>query len=84
MREGCDGFGFTFKPGKGDGVVRQLRGKDFDGNPTLQPAVASAIHLAHASCAKGAEHFIGAKARTRREGHVAAAHYARVEGRIDR
>jgi len=47
MRESCDGFGFTFKPGKGDAVVRQLRGKDFDGNSSFEPSVSGAVDLTH-------------------------------------
>ena len=42
-------------------------------------------YLAHASRTKsGGEYFVGVKPRTGLEGHVAAAHYARAEWRIDR
>jgi hypothetical protein len=54
-------------------VRHPVTGQYLDGHFTIQTCVAGTIHLAHAPRAQQREHFIGAKARTRVQGHDAAA-----------
>ena len=50
-------------------VRGEVRGKDFDCYPTIEPRVASEIDLAHPSRADERENFVSAKADARRDGH---------------
>ena len=56
-------------------VGHPVSGQHLDGHFTAQARVAGPIHLAHAPRADEGEDFVRAKARTRLQGHVAAAHY---------
>ena len=47
---------------------------------TVEARITHAIHLAHPPAPSQGEHFIGAEARARLEGHDAAAHYAAPSG----
>jgi len=51
--------------GVGDEQLRQ----DLDGDVPIQFRIARAIHLAHAAGPEGRQHFVGAEASTRLQGH---------------
>jgi hypothetical protein len=53
-------------------IVRQLLGKNLEGNLAVQLRVAGAIHLAHASRTDEGNDFVGAEPGARLEGHVLA------------
>jgi hypothetical protein len=48
-------------------VSRQLAWQQLDGDLTIEPRVAGAIDLAHASGPEGGQNLVGAKSRTGRE-----------------
>ncbi len=60
---------FTSEPGDALGVAGELRRKDLDRDIPIQPGVARAIDLAHATLAEGADDLVRAELLAGREGH---------------
>ena len=49
MIQGCQESSFTLEPGQAFLVLRESRGKDFDGDLSLQLRVLRTVDLAHAA-----------------------------------
>jgi len=64
MRQGGHGLGLALEPRTALRISGDARGQYFDRDVAIEPAVAGAIDLAHASRADGGHDFIGAKAST--------------------
>ena len=65
MRQRRDRPGFALEPRAPVGILCERRRKDFDGDVALEPGIARAIHLAHASCAKRLGHYVGTETGAR-------------------
>ena len=59
MIKAGNNFGFTFETLAAGGIVREIRGKNLDGNNALQARIPCPIHLAHATGAQRREDFVG-------------------------
>ena len=70
MIQPARGARLLFEPAPAHGVAGELRGKHLEGDVALQLRIARAIHLSHASCAKGAEDLETAESIPYRERHV--------------
>ena len=64
-----DGQRLAPKPGQRLRVIRQMLGKNFNGDIAIQASIAGAIHFAHAARANGRNKLIRAEASTRGERH---------------
>jgi hypothetical protein len=69
MVQGGEKLGFALKAGKFLRMLRELFGKDFDGDFTPELGVPGAVHLAHTSGPEGGEYFVGSKLLASRERH---------------
>ena len=70
VAERCERAGFTLEAGDPLGVARHLVGQNLQRDVSPQPAVAGAVNLAHAACAKGRDDFVRAEPGADREGHA--------------
>ena len=61
---------FTLEAGQLLRMLRELFGKDFNGDFAPEPAVPGAVDFAHATGTEGANDVVGSKARTGFERHL--------------
>jgi hypothetical protein len=67
-----NGAGFPLETLFGLGIIRQMNGKDFDGDGAVEARVCRAIDFSHASGAQRGNDFVGAEFRASGEGHGCA------------
>src|SRR5215203_6581182 len=84
MAEGGCGAGLLLKPRHACGIAREVRGQELERDLPSKVDLRGEPDFAHAPGTEPGDDFVGAEARTCLESHVAAAHYARAEWRIDR
>ena len=72
MVERREDFSFPLKPREPVGIRGKVGRQDLECDIPLEAGVASAIHLAHATRAKGRDDLVGAESSARCERHRAA------------
>ena len=63
------GFGLALETLTTAHIVGEMRRKNLDGDPAVQPRIPRLIHLAHSAGANGRDNFVGAELRARGQGH---------------
>ena len=69
MRERGDGLRLALEPSESIRIAGDGRRHDFDGDLAPEFGIASAVDLAHAAGADGAQHIVGAEPSAGSEGH---------------
>ena len=70
MIDGASGLGLAFEARDAVGVNRKRLGQHLDGDGTLEPLVARAVHFAHATGANQADDLVGPQLRPRSKPHT--------------
>src|SRR2546427_4990212 len=70
MVERCDGPCLMLKARAAIGIGHRSVGKNFERNVALEPSVARAIDLAHATAAEQRQNFVSAEAGSRNQGQL--------------
>jgi hypothetical protein len=59
-----NGTGLSLKSFPSFGIIRKVRGKNFDGDDAVETGVFGLVHLTHTAGANEREDLVGAQART--------------------
>src|SRR5687767_11419860 len=70
MRQRGDGLGFTIEARAPLGIARDRLRQNLDGDVAIEPRIAGAIDLAHATRAKRAENFVATEPAAGGQGHA--------------
>ena len=69
MIQAGDGFGLALEALTACHIVGEMRGKNLDGDRTLQSHITRLINLAHSARAERRDNFVGSELRARGQGH---------------